>query len=117
MTRNRLQILSLIALTIGFSLIVGGGMLLLVTLIEPRAKLFSLPAALQIMLGIFAVIGGFQLWRQNSTAKYILLLVAVGVAANLVFLITLFARQISQSIPGGAGISNGPILVVSPEPI
>lgn len=93
---NSIALVGLIAIVIGVLLVMGGLMFGLVTALasdHPRA--ISIPALVQIVLGVLGSTAGFLLRRGHARAKFILVLVAIGVIANLVVLVSVFLATIS----------------------
>ncbi|MFN0053781.1 MAG: hypothetical protein ACKV0T_16500 [Planctomycetales bacterium] len=80
----------IIAIGIGFLLVMSGLAFLLVTqLINNASPLLAIPPLIQIGLGITGAIAGLFLWRGNAAAKFVLAFVGFGVLANIGFLLIL----------------------------
>jgi len=98
---KRMEIVGLIAIIIGGLLVMGGLMFLLTASLAASFKgflprVFFIPPVVQIVLGLLASAAGFFLRRGNAAAKMVLLFVAIGVVANVVFLLSLFASLVTQ---------------------
>ncbi len=82
------DIIGLVAIVIGGLLVLGAFMFLSVALLTndlPRVLL--IPPVVQMVLGLLASAAGFLLRRGHTLAKFVLAFVAIGVVANLVFLV------------------------------
>jgi hypothetical protein len=79
--------IGLIAITVGGLLVLGALMFLAVTFMNGVSKVVLIPPVVQIALGLLGSIAGFLFRQGHATAKFALWFVAIGVVANLVFLV------------------------------
>jgi hypothetical protein len=84
--RNSPDVIGLAAMIVGILLAMSALMYLLVIAIASNAQnipqILFVPGVVQIILGLLASIAGFFLRRGQATAKWVLLLITVGVVAN-----------------------------------
>jgi hypothetical protein len=74
----------LIAITVGVALMMGGSMFSLVIVMGPKSpKAMLIPGIAQVGLGLFVVVGGILLWRGHAWAKYLLVVVGMGLVVNI----------------------------------
>lgn len=85
MTKSTFQyIAGPISIVVGLMLMMGGAMLSLVTVISKFPRVFLVPGIGQVVLGLACVAGGILLWRGSAFAKYVLILVGIGVVINTI---------------------------------
>ena len=78
------------AMIIGTLLFMGALMFLLVLLLNNQVpRILFIPPVVQMVLGLVGSMAGFFLRRGQRAAKFVLVLVAIGVVAYLVFLVLL----------------------------
>ncbi len=92
--------IGLIAIVVGAVLVMGGLMFLFVMLlvtsfVSEFPRIVLIPPLVQVILGLFGAIGGVLLRRGHSTMKLLLLLVGIGVVANLAFLVAISVAKLS----------------------
>jgi hypothetical protein len=94
---TKTTVMGIIAITIGGMLFMGGLMFFLVTFAQRNVSLaVQIPPLVQMALGLLASAVGLLLWRGYATAKVsviLLILVAIGVVANVIFLLFVFASN------------------------
>jgi hypothetical protein len=62
----------------------GGSLFSLVIGMGPKSpKALLIPGIGQVVLGLFVVVGGILLWRGHAWAKYLLIVVGIGLAVNI----------------------------------
>ncbi len=75
------------SIIVGGLLALGGLLFLLVALLGNVPRILLIPPIVQIVLGLLGSTAGFLLKRGFAAAKLILVIVAIGIVANLLFLV------------------------------
>jgi len=84
------DVIGLIAIAVGGLLVLGALMFFAVMfLMSGVSRVVLIPPVVQIALGCLGSIAGFLLRQGHAMAKFALWFVAIGVVANLVFLIAI----------------------------
>lgn len=84
MTKNEVNTV-IITIAIGVALMMGGSMFSLVMLMGPKSpKAMLIPGIGQVVIGLLVVVGGILLWRGQAWAKYLLVVLGIGLVVNTV---------------------------------